>query len=101
MRQTYKKKPEYLDVVKVNEDKDSIQELVEFLGVSIEDVSVKYDLNWNRIIIIGDLTISTGQIVFKDKNDKSVVIDEDKLLKFYDLYSDNYTIATSGNLIEE
>ena len=88
MKQVYKKKPEYLDVVFVADDKSSIKEVYELAGVS--NASINFDENGERVITLEDNTkIGINDVVFKDKKSgKLVVMPQEKLLQFYDLYND-------------
>lgn len=88
MKQVYKKKPEYLDVVFVADDSQSIKEVYELAGV--DNASIKFNENGERVISLDENTnIPVGVIVFKDKKSgKLVVMTQEKLLQFYDLYND-------------
>ena len=88
MKQIYKKKPEYLDVVFVADDSQSIKEVYELAGVS--NASINFDENGERVITLEDNTkIGINDVVFKDKKSgKLVVMPQEKLLQFYDLYDD-------------
>ena len=88
MKQIYKKKPEYLDVVFVADDTSSIKEVYELAGVI--NASINFDENGERVITLEDNTkIGINDVVFKDKKSgKLVVMPQEKLLQFYDLYSD-------------
>ena len=48
MKQVYKKKPEYLDVVFVADDSQSIKEVYELAGV--DNASIKFNENGERVI---------------------------------------------------
>lgn len=87
MKQVYRKKPEYLDVVFVADDTSSIKEVYELAGVS--NASINFDENGERVITLEDGTkISINDIVFKEKKSgKLVVMPQEKLLQFYDLYN--------------
>lgn len=87
MKQVYRKKPEYLDVVFVADDTLSIKEVYELAGVS--NASINFDENGERVITLEDGTkISINDIVFKEKKSgKLVVMPQEKLLQFYDLYN--------------
>lgn len=91
MKQVYKKKPEYLDVIEVQDDTQSIKEVFEVAGVPSAGIS--FDENGNRFITLEDGTrIGVGVIVFKDKKSgKLIVMPKDKLLQFYDLYEEDVT----------
>ncbi len=86
MKQVYKKKPEYLDVVFVADDSQSIKDVYEVAGMT--SAAITFDENGNRVIILEDGTkIGINDIVFKDKKSgKLVVMPQEKLLQFYDLY---------------
>ena len=88
MKQVYKKKPEYLDVVFVADDSHSIKEIYELAGV--DNASIKFNENGERVISLDENTnIPVGVVVFKDKKSgKLVVMTQEKLLQFYDLYND-------------
>ena len=87
MKQVYKKKPEYLDVVFVADDSQSIKEVYEVAGV--DNAYIKFDENGERVIVLGDGTnIKINDIVFKEKKtSKLVVMPQEKLLQYYDLYN--------------
>ena len=87
MKQVYRKKPEYLDVVFVADDTSSIKEVYELAGVS--NASINFDENGERVITLEDGTkIGINDIVFKEKKSgKLVVMPQEKLLQFYDLYN--------------
>ena len=93
MKQIYKKKPEYLDVVFVADDSQSIKEIYELAGV--DNASIKFNESGERVISLDENTnIPVGVVVFKDKKTgKLVVMSQEKLLQFYDLYNDE--IVTS------
>ena len=88
MKQIYKKKPEYLDVVFVDDDTSSIKEVFELAGVS--NASINFDENGERVINLDENThIKVGMVVFKDKKTgKLACMSQEKLLQFYDLYND-------------
>ena len=88
MKQVYKKKPEYLDVVFVADDSQSIKEIYELAGV--DNASIKFNEKGERVISLDENTnIPVGVVVFKDKKSgKLVVMTQEKLLQFYDLYND-------------
>ena len=88
MKQVYKKKPEYLDVVFVADDTQSIKDVYEMAGVN--NASITFDENGERVIALdGDANIKVGMVVFKDKKSgKLVVMPQEKLLQFYDVYND-------------
>ena len=88
MKQIYKKKPEYLDVVFVDDDTSSIKEVFELAGVS--NASINFDENGERVINLNENThIKVGMVVFKDKKTgKLACMPQEKLLQFYDLYND-------------
>lgn len=91
MKQIYRKKPEYLDVVFVADDTQSIKDVYEMAGV--ENANIHFDTNGERVITLDENTnITVGQVVFKDKKSgKLVVMTQDKLLQFYDIYNDEVT----------
>ena len=63
MKQIYKKKPEYLDVVFVDDDTSSIKEVFELAGVS--NASINFDENGERVINLDENThIKVGMVVF-------------------------------------
>lgn len=85
MKQMYKKKPEYLNVVEVLDDSQSIKDIYEitesFSGI------VSFDEEGNRVVTLDDGTkIPVGVVVFKDKKGSLVVIPKEKLLQVYDPY---------------
>lgn len=88
MKQVYKKKPEYLDVVFVADDTTSIKEVYELAGVN--NATITFDENGERVISLdGDTNIKVGMVVFKDKKSgKLVHMPQEKLLQFYDVYND-------------
>ena len=88
MKQIYKKKPEYLDVVFVDDDTSSIKEVFELAGIS--NASINFDENGERVINLDENThIKVGIVVFKDKKTgKLACMSQEKLLQFYDLYND-------------
>ena len=88
MKQTYKKKPEYLDVVFVADDTQSIKDVFEIAGVT--SAPITFDENGGRIINLdGDQKVAVNNVVFKDKKSgKLVVMPQEKLLQFYDIYED-------------
>lgn len=88
MKQVYKKKPEYLDVVFVADDTQSIKDVYEIAGVS--NASVNFDEDGERVINLDENThIKVGMVVFKDKKTgKLACMPQEKLLQFYDLYDD-------------
>ena len=88
MKQVYKKKPEYLEVVFVADDSQSIQEIYELAGVT--SASITFDEKGGRIINLEDGTkIGLGMIVFKEKKTgKLVAMPREKLLQFYDEYNE-------------
>lgn len=88
MKQVYKKKPEYLDVVFVADDTQSIKDVYEMAGVN--NATITFDENGERVIALdGDTNIKVGMVVFKDKKSgKLVVMPQEKLLQFYDVYND-------------
>ena len=88
MKQVYRKKPEYLDVVFVADDTQSIKDVYEMAGV--ENANIHFDANGERVITLDENTnITVGQVVFKDKKSgKLVAMAQEKLLQFYDIYDD-------------
>lgn len=88
MKQIYKKKPEYLDVVFVADDTQSIKDVYEMAGIS--GATINFDDSGDRIISLdNDTHIKVGMVVFKDKKSgKLVVMPQEKLLQFYDVYND-------------
>jgi hypothetical protein len=88
MKQVYKKKPEYLDVVFVADDTQSIKEVYEVAGV--DNATIKFDENGERLISLdAETSIPVGSVVFKDKKSgKLIHMPQEKLLQFYDLYND-------------
>lgn len=87
MKQTYRKKPEYLECVDVLDDTQSIKDVYEMAGVEKADIS--FNDEGERVITIGETQILPGMVVFKDKkSDKLIVMPKEKLLQFYDEYTD-------------
>ena len=88
MKQIYRKKPEYLDVVFVVDDTQSIKDVYELAGVT--DAAISFDDNGNRVITLEDGTkVSINDVVFKDKKSgKLLAMPQSKLLQFYDVYND-------------
>jgi len=88
MKQIYKKKPEYLDVVFVADDTQSIKDVYEVAGV--ESANIHFDEKGERVITLDENTnITVGMVVFKDKKSgKLVVMPQEKLLQFYDIYNE-------------
>lgn len=87
MKQVYRKKPEYLEVVFVADDSQSIKDVYELAG--IPGASISFDDTGERVITLEDGTkIGINDIVFKEKKSgKLVVMPQEKLLQFYDLYN--------------
>lgn len=87
MKQVYRKKPEYLEVVFVADDSHSIKDVYELVG--IPGASISFDDAGERVITLEDGTkIGINDIVFKEKKSgKLVVMPQEKLLQFYDLYN--------------
>ena len=87
MKQVYRKKPEYLEVVFVADDSQSIKDVYELAG--IPGASISFDDVGERVITLEDGTkIGINDIVFKEKKSgKLVVMPQEKLLQFYDLYN--------------
>lgn len=100
MKQVYKKKPEYLDVVFVADDSQSIKDVFEIAGVS--SAPITFDENGSRVINLdGDQKIAINNVVFKDKKSgKLVIMPQEKLLQFYDLYNDEVVAPEEGNKSE-
>ena len=89
MKQVYKKKPEYLEVVLVADDSQSIKEVFDLAEVSSAPIS--FNEKGERVISLdGDMNITVGMVVFKDKKSgKLIHMPQEKLLQFYDLYDEN------------
>ena len=87
MKQVYKKKPEYLDVVFVADDSQSIKDVYDVAGIT--NASISFDASGERVIILEDGTkIGINDIVFKEKKSgKLVVMPQEKLLQFYELWT--------------
>ena len=87
MKQVYRKKPEYLEVVFVADDSQSIKDVYELVG--IPGASISFDDAGERVITLEDGTKrGINDIVFKEKKSgKLVVMPQEKLLQFYDLYN--------------
>jgi len=88
MKQTFKKKPEFLYTVYVEDDSQSIKDIYELVGV--DKASIKFNDNGERLIVIdGETEIPVGVVVFKDKKTgKIIYMPKDKLLQFYDEYNE-------------
>ena len=88
MKQIYRKKPEYLNVVFVKDDTESIKDVYELVGAS--KANIIFDDNGNRVIVLEDgLQIPVGNVVFTEKKSgKVVTMPEEKLLQFYDVSED-------------
>ena len=86
MKQVYKKKPEYLEVVYVADDTQSIKEVFEVAGVT--SAPINFDESGVRVITLeGDVKVPVGNIIFKDKKSgKVITLPQEKLLQVYDLY---------------
>lgn len=84
MKRVYKKKPEYLDVVEVYDDSTSIKEIHEMYG--IESSSITFDNEGNRVVVVEDVNIPVGSVLFKDKKGSVIVVNRDKILQLYDVY---------------
>lgn len=84
MKKVYKKKPEYLDVVEVYDDSTSIKEIHEMYG--IESSSITFDNEGNRVVVVEDVNIPVGSVLFKDKKGSVIVVNRDKILQIYDVY---------------
>ena len=92
MKQTFKKKPEYLDAIVVNDDSESIKEVYALACVKTGNISFTED--GDRVITVNcdgnDVEINTGMIVFREKkSNKLIAMPKDKLLQFYDVYEEN------------
>ena len=101
MKQVYKKKPEYLDVIEVQDDTQSIKEVFELAGVPSAGIS--FDEKGNRFITLEDGTrIGVGYIVFKEKKSgKLVATPKEKILQFYEPYEEDVTpeVKKPGGLV--
>ena len=86
MKRVYKKKPEYLDVVEVYDDTTSIKDIHEIYGV--ESSSITFDSDGNRLVVVDDVNIPVGSVLFKDKKGSVIVVSREKILKIYDVYED-------------
>lgn len=97
MKKVYKKKPEYLDVIEVQDDTQSIKEIYEMAGV--KNAGISFDENGERVITLEDGTrILNGMVVFKEKKSgKLVATPKEKLLQFYDPYEEDITPVTKSN----
>ena len=84
MKRVYKKKPEYLDVVEVYDDSSSIKEIHEMYGIGSS--SITFDDDGNRVVVVDDVNIPVGSVLFKDKKGSVIVVDREKILKLYDVY---------------
>ena len=84
MKRVYKKKPEYLDVVEVNDDSTSIKEIHEMYG--IESSSITFDSEGNRVVVVDSVNIPVGSVLFKDKKGSVIVVAKEKILQLYDVY---------------
>ena len=86
MKQVYKKKPEYLEVVLVQDDTQSIKDVFEIAEIS--SAPINFNENGVRVIDVSDeLKVPVGNVVFKEKKSgKLVTIPQDKLLQVYDVY---------------
>ena len=80
MKQVYKKKPEYLEVVLVQDDTQSIKDVFEIAEIS--SAPINFNENGVRVIDVSDeLKVPVGNVVFKEKKSgKLVTIPQDKLL---------------------
>ena len=97
MKQVYKKKPEFLDVILVEDDTQSIREVYEIAEVISAPIS--FDEKGGRIITLdGDQKVAVGDVVFREKKSgKLVAMAQEKLLQFYDpLYDVVYGNGTDG-----
>lgn len=86
MKRVYKKKPEYLDVIEVCDDTSSIKEIHEIYDV--ETSSITFDNDGNRVVVVDDVEIPLGSVLFKDKKGSIIVINKEKILQIYDVYDD-------------
>ena len=86
MKRVYKKKPEYLDVVEVYDDTTSIKDIHEIYGV--ESSSITFDSDGNRLVVVDDVNIPVGSVLFKDKKGSVIVVSREKILQIYDVYED-------------
>lgn len=86
MKRVYKKKPEYLDVIEVYDDTSSIKEIHEIYDV--ETSSITFDNDGNRVVVVDDVEIPLGSVLFKDKKGSIIVINKEKILQIYDVYDD-------------
>ena len=88
MKQVYKKKPEYLAVVYVGDDTQSIKDVYDVVGST--SINISFDENGERVINLdGDVKVTVGMVLFKDKKtDKLVCMPQEKLLQVYDLYEE-------------
>ena len=86
MKQRYKKKPEYLDVVYVADDTQSIKDVFELAEVTTAPIN--FDENGVRVITLdGDMKVPVGNVLFKDKKTgKLVTLAQEKLLQAFDLF---------------
>jgi len=75
-------------VVFVADDSQSIKDVFEIAGIS--SASITFDENGNRVIDLeSGERIMINNVVFKDKKSgKLVVMPQEKLLQFYDIYED-------------
>lgn len=83
MKQTYRKKPEYLDVVYVEDDSQSIRDIYELAGVT--KAGIMFNDEGERVIELEGYRITPGMVVFKEqKSGKLVCMPKEKLEQFYD-----------------
>lgn len=96
MKQIYKKKPEYLDVVEVLDDSQSIKEV--YVMSCVKTGNITFNDNGERVITIenegNNVEINIGMVVFRDKKSgKLITMPKDKLLQFYDVYDENDEVS--------
>lgn len=92
MKQTFKKKPEYLDTIIVEDDSQSIKEV--YALACVKSGNISFNENGERIITLesdgANVEITTGMVVFRDKKSgKLITMPKEKLLQFYDEYNEN------------
>lgn len=85
MKQRYKKKPEYLDVVYVADDTQSIKDVFELAEVT--SAPINFNSDGVRVITLeGGQEVPVGNVIFKDKKTgKLVTLAQEKLLQAFDL----------------
>lgn len=86
MKQRYKKKPEYLDVVYVADDTQSIKDVFELAEVT--SAPINFNSDGVRVITLeGGQEVPVGNVIFKDKKTgKLVTLAQEKLLQAFDLF---------------